>query len=133
MPYCTKLSVPEMTAQKKKLRFSTTDRGRAAEDQALAFLLQQGLSIVQRNFRCRRGEIDLIMREGAVLVFVEVRQRSSQLFGGAAASVGLRKQARLWHTAAVYLQRLKPTPACRFDAVCIEGENIQWLRHILSA
>jgi len=60
------------------------DTGRAAEDHALATLQNAGLRLLQRNFRCRFGEIDLIMRDGNVLVFVEVRHRSSARFGSAA-------------------------------------------------
>ena len=106
-------------------------RGREAEQQALVYLQQQGLRLLARNVRNRFGEIDLIMQDGATLVFVEVRQRSSLAFGGAAASLGARKQARLWRAAQCYLARRTPAPACRFDAVCIDGTHLQWLRHMM--
>ncbi len=106
-------------------------RGALAEDLALAFLQREGLTLVERNAHSRRGEIDLVMRDGATLVFVEVRQRGGDRFGGAAASIGPRKQARLWHAAQAFLMRYPSPPACRFDAVCIDGEQLQWLRHIL--
>ena len=61
------------------------ERGRAAEDLAATFLQQQGLTLVERNYHCRFGEIDLIARENATLVFVEVRMRSGAAFGAAAA------------------------------------------------
>ena len=71
------------------------EAGRAGEAAALAHLEQAGLQLVLRNFRCKRGEIDLVMLDGATLVLVEVRYRSSEQFGGAAASVTWRKQRRL--------------------------------------
>ncbi len=109
----------------------TLARGLQAEQQALDYLLRQGLQLVERNVRSRRGEIDLVMRDGGVLVFVEVRQRSAARFGGAAASIGPRKQARLWHAAQAFLLRHPAPFPCRFDAVCIDGEQLQWLRHVL--
>ncbi len=115
------------------MKRATTDTGRDAEDRALAYLQNKGLVLIERNVRHRRGEIDLVMRDGSTLVFVEVRQRSSARFGGAAASIGATKQARLWRSAEDYLQRYPTPPACRFDAVCIDGDSLQWLRHILSA
>ncbi len=111
----------------------TTESGRLAEDRALAYLQAHGLVLIKRNFRTRRGEIDLIMRDAATLVFIEVRQRRSRQFGGAAASITSLKQARLWHCAQFFLQRHPDTSACRFDAVCIDGEALTWLRHIFSA
>jgi len=106
-------------------------RGEGAEQAALDYLLAAGLTLVARNWRCRRGEIDLILREGATLVFVEVRQRASQSFGGAAASIGAAKQGRLIAAAQTYLQTLPSIPVCRFDAVCFEGEQIDWLKNCL--
>ena len=107
-------------------------RGAAGEAQALVFLQQQGLLLIEKNYSCRWGEIDLIMRERLALVFVEVRQRSSQHFGGAAASVTAAKQGRLWRTAQHYLQAYASPPACRFDLLAIDGQDIQWLKNILS-
>lgn len=111
---------------------STTEAGRQAEDRALAHLLRQGLVLIERNARSRRGEIDLVMRDGATLVFVEVRQRRNARFGGAAASITASKRARLWRSAEHYLLRYPDPPACRFDAVCIDGDELTWLRHILT-
>lgn len=104
------------------------ERGRAMEDQALAWLQARGLALVMRNFRCRGGEIDLIMREGRELVFVEVRARSSASHGGAAASITSAKQKRLLLAAQIYLQKLPRLPACRFDVLAFEGPHVQWLR-----
>lgn len=105
--------------------------GSAAEDRALDFLQQQGLVLVMRNVHSHRGELDLVMRDGSTLVFVEVRQRSNSRFGGAAASIGPRKQARLWRAAQAFLMRYRPAGRCRFDAVCIDGDRLEWLRHIV--
>lgn len=117
----------------RSLALTTTEAGRIAEYRALDYLQQQGLVLIERNVRSRRGEIDLVMRDGSTLVFVEVRERRSARFGGAAASIGEAKRARMWRSAETYLLRHRNPPACRFDAVCIEGDTLQWLRHILSA
>lgn len=106
--------------------------GDQAEDQALVYLQQAGLQLIQRNFLCKGGEIDLIMRDGNVLVFVEVRKRQSAQFGGAAASITPAKQQRLTHAAQVYLQTIKALPACRFDALLIQGDQLSWLKNIIS-
>jgi putative endonuclease len=105
-------------------------RGEAAEALAAAFLERKGLAIVARNYRCRLGEIDLVAREGTTTVFVEVRQRASSAFGGAAASITASKRARLLRAARHYLSRLPSLPECRFDALLIEGEppRIEWIR-----
>ncbi|WP_028452097.1 YraN family protein [Chitinilyticum aquatile] len=109
------------------------DKGAAAEQAAAEFLRRAGLSIVERNWQCRRGEIDLIAREGETLVFVEVRARASRRFGGAAASIGQAKRAKLLTAAQTYLSSLRVTPPCRFDAVCFEGSEIIWLKNCLDA
>jgi putative endonuclease len=115
------------------MKHCTTKSGRIAEDRALAYLQTQGLVLIKRNFRSRRGEIDLIMRDADTLVFVEVRQRRSRQFGDAAASITAVKRARLWRCAEFFLQRYPSASSCRFDAVCIDGEALTWLRHIFSA
>lgn len=109
-------------------------RGQAAEDAALAFLQDQGLTLLARNHRCRLGEIDLVMRHGESLVFVEVRARRSDAYGGAVASVGVAKQRRLTAAARHFLMR-HPREAdrpARFDVVAISGagheNSIQWIR-----
>lgn len=107
--------------------------GEAAEDGALHFLQQQGLALVERNFRCKGGEIDLIMQERNMLVFVEVRKRADTRHGGAAASVTARKQARLIIAAQIFLQRYKMPPPCRFDVIAIDGEAINWLKNAIDA
>jgi putative endonuclease len=109
-------------------------RGRAAEDLALAFLQEKGLTLAARNHRCRFGEIDLVMHDGACLVFVEVRARASEAHGGALASIGVAKQRRITAAARHYLMR-HPREAvrpARFDVVAISGaaseNSIQWIR-----
>ncbi len=95
--------------------------GQTAEARAEAFLKTQGLTLVARNWRCRFGEIDLVMRDGPTLVFVEVRLRSRSDFGGAAASVTPAKQKKLLTAARQYLGTLKTLPPCRFDVVALTG------------
>ncbi len=114
----------------------TAGTGAAAEDAAAAFLARRGLTLVERNWRCRSGEIDLVMRDGATLVFVEVRLRSNSRFGGAAASITDRKRARVVAAAHQYLARLGTVPPCRFDAVLMAGcrvGDIDWLRGAFDA
>jgi putative endonuclease len=106
------------------------DRGKDAEARAAKFLESRGLAIVARNYRGRFGEIDLIARDGATLVFIEVRARASNAFGGAAASITAAKREKLTRTALQYLATLGATPPCRFDAVLLDGSNapIEWIQ-----
>ena len=100
----------------------------------MRYLEAQGLTIITRNFRTRRGEIDIIASDGATLVFVEVRMRSSSAFGGAAASITAAKRTRMVAAASAYLCRLGREPACRFDAILFdgaEGARLTWERNIL--
>lgn len=105
-------------------------RGDAAEALAAAFLEARGLKVVARNFRCRAGEIDLIALSGPTTVFVEVRARTSDRFGGAAASVTAAKRKRLLKTARYYLARQDRQRACRFDVVLLSGaaREIEWIQ-----
>lgn len=101
----------------------TTSIGNQMEAVAERHLTQAGLRIVERNFRGRFGEIDLIAREGTTLVFVEVRYRRNRSFGGASVSVDFRKQRKLLATANGYLQYRKLDCPCRFDVITIERSN----------
>jgi putative endonuclease len=104
--------------------------GARAEQLAEDFLLRQGLALVQRNFRCRMGEIDLIMRDRDTLVFAEVRLRSHRGFGGAAASVTHAKQARVVAAAKHFLTGKRERP-CRFDVVVLDrlaADAIEWIK-----
>lgn len=107
--------------------------GGAAEDRAAAVLERAGLAIVARNFRTRRGEIDLIARDGDTLVFVEVRLRRGAAFGGALGSITSHKRRRIEAAARQYLMGLARTPPCRFDVVALEGGDAQWLRGAFDA
>ena len=102
--------------------------GAAGEARALAHLQQHGLVLVDRNFLCKVGEIDLIMRERHSLVFIEVRARAKGRHGSAADSITPAKQRRLLRAAQRYLQRFRVPPACRFDVVAIDGETLTWLK-----
>lgn len=93
--------------------------GQTAEQAACNFLAAQGLQVLERNFLCKLGEIDLICQDQNSLVFVEVRFRKNARFGGAAASVTPAKQRKLQRAAQVYLQRLRQEPPCRFDIVAM--------------
>jgi putative endonuclease len=106
-------------------------RGEDAENRASAFLQRAGLKLVARNYRCRFGEIDLILRDGNTLVFVEVRMRSSDRYGGAAASITPAKRTRLLRAARLYIANLARPPACRFDALLVNGKDhtIEWLKN----
>jgi len=110
--------------------------GSAAEALAARFLEARGLSIVERNWRRRCGEIDLVARDGDTLVFVEVRLRRRADFGGAAASISAAKRARIVAAAGLYLARIPHTPRCRFDAVLLDAldpARIEWVRDAFGA
>ncbi|CAB3886668.1 MAG: YraN family protein [Achromobacter pulmonis] len=124
-------SPPDRAAPRRSPRQRVGD---SHEDAALRLLRGAGLVLLARNLACPAGEIDLVMRDGDVLVFVEVRSRQADTYGGAAASIGRAKQARLARAAAHWLPRLAghywrgTTPAARFDAVVFDGGQVQWLR-----
>lgn len=106
--------------------------GEAAEQLAADHLERHGLRVVERNYRCRLGEIDLIMHDGGTLVFVEVRLRSNRNFGSAAESITARKQQRILLAARHYLAGQRDLPPCRFDAVLLGGlggGTIEWIRN----
>lgn len=107
--------------------------GQAAENAARDFLLAQGFHLICANYRCRLGEIDLIMQQQSLLVFAEVRLRNHPGFGGAAASVSTRKQQKIIASAEAFLHH-HPDFAhcdCRFDVLALHantaGWHIEWL------
>ena len=111
------------------LRLSGKQRqGQIWEQHALRYLQQRGLTLVEANYRCKSGEIDLICRDGEVLVFVEVRHRADTGHGGAAASITPKKIGRIVRAAQSYLMQYTHLPPCRIDVVAIEGEAIDWLQ-----
>lgn len=115
-----------------KINDTTTTRGREAETLAAQYLERHGQRVVARNFRVRGGEIDLICRDGATLVFVEVRLRSRSDFGGAAASITAEKRRRIVLAASHYLLG-RPPCDCRFDCVLLDGQRLEWLKNAFSA
>jgi putative endonuclease len=103
--------------------------GAVAEQLAAEFLQRNGLQLIESNFRCRFGEIDLILQDGGSLVFVEVRQRTNPNYGGAAASVTSAKQGRIARAAQIYLQQQNKEMVCRFDVVVMDGNHrIEWIK-----
>lgn len=115
---------------------NTTTLGRRAEDLACRHLESLGFQLLERNYRCRAGEIDLVMLDGATLALVEVRSRSTSAHGGAAATVGARKQQRFIR-AARHLMLTRPEYrklAARFDVVAIDAGPdggppvVRWIR-----
>ncbi|WP_353570236.1 YraN family protein [Candidatus Albibeggiatoa sp. nov. BB20] len=109
--------------------------GRWAEDEALHYLTQHGLNLIQRNYRCRAGEIDLVMKHEQTLVFIEVRYRAHSRFGSSAESIDSRKQQKIYKTAEHYIQHCHDCEqlACRFDAILISGRppnsKIEWIKN----
>ena len=104
-------------------------RGDAAESLVAEFLECQGLKILERNYRCRFGEIDLVARSGELLVFVEVRALKSEAFGGAAGSITATKRRRIVAAARHFLATHKVDRACRFDVVLVRGseQRVEWI------
>lgn len=104
------------------------------ESRALAYLQARGWSLIARNVRYRAGELDLVMRDGSMIVFVEVRFRSRSAYGTAADSIGLTKQFKVRRAAALWLQsqRFAQEPACRFDVVAIDGDMLRWIPNAFS-
>ena len=113
-------------------QLSRKQTGDAWELKARRWLEGKGLRFVAANVRGRGGEIELIMKDGQTIVFVEVRYRQSSRFGGAAASVTLAKQQKLLQTAHLWLARHNgsfDTVDCRFDVVAFTGNAIDWLKN----
>lgn len=125
---------------KRNLATDNTSKkmGEEAERLAQRYLEQRGLTLVTRNYRCRRGEIDLIMRDGNFLVFIEVRYRKNAVYGSALESVTRKKQRRLLLAANYYLQneRLSEDILCRFDVISALGQynpEINWIKNAFQA
>lgn len=110
--------------------------GQTHEDTASAYLQKQGLKLLERNFCCKWGEIDLIMQDGPCVVFVEVRYRKNNQYGSGAESISTLKQKKLITTAQLFLSRKRwhHTYPCRFDVLSLGGDtqstasSIQWIR-----
>ena len=119
----------------------TNQKGLLAEKQALEYLKRKGLKLTDRNYACPTGELDLIMQDGETLVFIEVRYRSSILYGTALESIDWTKQQRICKTASHYLQQkgLTDKCPCRFDiitaqpAAAAERPEFEWIRDAFCA
>ncbi len=112
--------------------------GDAAENLAAAYLAARGLRVLERNWRMKGGEIDLVCADGGTLVFVEVRLRRRADYGGAIASIAAPKQRRLILAARHYLMTHSTAAdrPCRFDAVLLDGMStarLEWIRNAFSA
>lgn len=110
--------------------------GKTHEDVACTYLQEKGLKLLERNFSCKRGEIDLIMQEGSSIVFVEVRYRKNNLYGTGAETISALKQKKLIMAAQVFLsyKRWHNTYPCRFDVLSLSKDtqenrsSVQWIR-----
>jgi putative endonuclease len=113
--------------------------GQAAEELACSFLEKKGLRLINRNYRCRIGEIDLIMQDQNEIVFIEVRARSHAQYATAIESINTTKQTKIIRTATFYLQQLKwlDKVNCRFDVIGISyaqtKAHLEWIRDAFSA
>ena len=103
------------------------ETGKKAEELAAAFLQAKGLTIIEKNFRAKVGEIDIVAKDQDEIIFVEVRARASRDFGGAAASVGGAKRRKLIRAAHLWLQARGWDGACRFDVVAIDAGRLEHL------
>lgn len=118
----------ERDDKRTEKRIKGDDKERLAED----YLAAKGFFLIERNFLCKGGEIDLIMKDQDYLVFIEVRYRENNEFGGALESITVGKQRKLRRAAEFYLlQQFGNTPPpCRFDVVGIEGKNkLEWIKN----
>ena len=121
------------------MKSGTTEKGRLAEDMALNFLKNEGLSVVVRNYRSPQGEIDLIMQDRDTTIFVEVRSRAGSKILDTIETIDQRKQNRIILTSQHYLQNAErsSTPYYRFDVILINGrtdkENIEWIKNAFDA
>jgi len=117
-----------------KLRPSHLVRGERSEQLAYNYLLKQGLQLIEKNFQCRFGELDLIMKEKDTLVIVEVRYRKSNKYGGAAESISKKKQSRIIATTQYYLSCNKMDCPVRFDAMAMSSDtDINWIKNAFQA
>jgi len=115
---------------------TTRQQGSLTETFAAQYLISQGLQLVDKNIHCRRGEIDLIMRDGPTYVFVEVKYRKNNAFGGAIAAVSYAKQQKIKHCVTFYLHQLglnEYNTPCRCDVIALLGDiqqpEITWLKN----
>lgn len=112
---------------------SRSTKGKTCEEFALNYLIKNGLKLIEQNFNSRYGEIDLIMQHKTAVVFIEVRYRKNEDFGGAKASVTPAKQNKIKKTALYYMQKQGRELNARFDVIAMSGENknltIEWIKN----
>ena len=126
--------MPTDTLTRRQPRTTTLEVGHEGEQQALHYLQAHGLTLIQKNYRCKMGEIDLIMRDGPTVVFIEVRVRLEKKHGNGAASITYHKQRKIIKTATLFLYQnpsFNNNPA-RFDVIDInpnqtQANHIQWI------
>ncbi|GAC1652898.1 MAG: YraN family protein [Vulcanimicrobiaceae bacterium] len=106
------------------MRKSNSAIGRAGEDRAAAYLEERGYTIIQTNVRLPGGELDLVCKDGEIIVFIEVKLRNTAAFGSALGAVDAKKRATLRRLACDYLQFMAPAARARFDIVALEGERV---------
>ena len=117
------------------LQQASSTQGVQSETQALRYLEAQGLKLVCQNYLCKMGEIDLIMLDDDTLVFIEVRFRKNNDFGGGLGSITSAKQKKIIKTARHYLFQLNDEPYCRFDAIALDNTTNppQWIKGAFEA
>ncbi|MCM1121061.1 MAG: YraN family protein [Eubacterium sp.] len=110
---------------------NTREIGAQKEQQVCAYLLSKGITIKERNFRCRQGEVDIIGYDGDYLVFFEVKYRSNARKGNAADAVGYGKQKKICRVADYYrmIHHCKEDTPIRFDVIAIDGEKTTWMKN----
>jgi putative endonuclease len=105
-------------------------RGESTEEQAHKFLINKGLKPVCRNYRCKQGELDLIMTDHQTLVIIEVRFRKTDQYGSALESVTRAKQSRIIAATHIYLSSQNTDWPVRFDVIAISGNgNVDWIQN----
>ncbi|WP_019027175.1 YraN family protein [Colwellia piezophila] len=119
-----------------KENVTSTDKGCITERFAELYLSKQGLTLVEKNYHSRRGEIDLIMLDGDTYVFIEVKYRKGSAFGGAIAAIPVAKQKKIKHCVTFYLHQAglnEYNTPCRIDVIALEGEisqpQVTWLKN----
>ncbi len=117
------------------MRENNREKGSRYEKRAAAYLTKQGFEILEKNYRCRLGEIDIIAMDGSYLCFVEVKYRSSNTAGYPAEAVGAAKQRKIYQTALVYLKQhqLPLNTPCRFDVAAVTGEAVFYIKNAFGA
>jgi len=112
-------------------KINKRELGGRQEEKACRFLTEHGLTILERNYRVRPGEVDIIAREGDTVCFIEVKYRASRKYGGANYAISAKKQQTICKVAQWYItsHHLPENGFYRFDAVLINGDEIQYLRN----